>query len=199
VDWGSDVRDGPDDDVGRQVISWNTFPWGVEATEWQFVPSRDTWGHFSITWEYGRGPHFHPDTGNALPPGASVAGMLRNTLCCGRSLLALWRLCADRVRVSQQLVWLEPPRRPWMAGQNVPQPRDVIVALRNAAGPGGRGATEGEGPAWSHQWEVRGHWHRFRVGPGRAELVTRWVKEYRKGPPDKPFVPPLRRDYGVTR
>jgi len=44
---------------------------------------------------------------------------------------------------------------------------------------------------WSCRWVVGGasggHWHRYRVGPGRGEVRRRWVMPYLKGPADKPL------------
>jgi hypothetical protein len=41
---------------------------------------------------------------------------------------------------------------------------------------------------WSGRWMVRGHWHQYRVGPGRQRLEPRYVAPYVKGPQDKPLV-----------
>lgn len=41
---------------------------------------------------------------------------------------------------------------------------------------------------WGHRWVVDGHWHRYRVGPGRQEVRRMWVDSYVKGPDDKPLV-----------
>jgi len=41
---------------------------------------------------------------------------------------------------------------------------------------------------WAYRWKVKGHHRWQRVGPGRAFLRQVWVKEYTKGPADKPLV-----------
>lgn len=43
---------------------------------------------------------------------------------------------------------------------------------------------------WSHQWIVRGHWHRYWVNDERGGKVlqARYLEPYRKGPDDKPLI-----------
>lgn len=44
---------------------------------------------------------------------------------------------------------------------------------------------------WTCRWVVSGHWHRYRVGPGRERVERRWVEAYVKGPDDAPLRPRL--------
>ena len=45
----------------------------------------------------------------------------------------------------------------------------------------------GDGPDYSHQWLVGGHW-RNQWLPSRAAHRLQWISPYVKGPADKPLV-----------
>lgn len=77
--------------------------------------------------------------------------------------------------------------------------RVSVVRLRRRASEQAPQPGEGQSPAsWSCRWMVKGHWHRYRTGAGRAKTEWRYVHPYVKGPEDQPLREAPRRVYRVT-
>jgi hypothetical protein len=51
---------------------------------------------------------------------------------------------------------------------------------------------------WQWQWKVTGHW-RNQYYPSTGAHQPKWIEDYVKGPPEKPFKTPAHTVYAVSR
>lgn len=106
-----------------------------------------------------------------------------------RYLLATWKLLQEKITDTD--IEHAPRYIRRRAERRIPEAGDIVVVrLRKETKGSLVVENPEEGPWWNHRWLVRGHWHKYWVGPkaGEQSLVTKWVAPYIKGPEGAPFV-----------
>lgn len=102
-----------------------------------------------------------------------------------RAMIALWNLMGQKITSTEKAEFQPKTEKRWHR-RGIPADVSVINLRRRSL------TTKGDHEAskidWQGQWRVRGHWHPYRVGPGRQEVSWRYVSEYLKGPDDKPLI-----------
>jgi len=103
-----------------------------------------------------------------------------------RLMLAMFELMTQRVTTTARRPAAKTTRKR-AAREGMASGEVTVVTLRRHSVPDPDRERESREVDWSCRWVVDGHWHRYRVGPGRAGVRRMWVDDYVKGPDDKPL------------
>lgn len=111
------------------------------------------------------------------------------------AMIALWNLMGQKITTETKAEFSPKNERRWQRKNVIPDVRVINLRRRSLSQAGEHEARKID---WRGQWRVKGHWHPYRVGPGRAEIRHVYVSDYLKGPEDKPLIE-QKKVYRLTR
>ena len=148
------------------------------------VPVRTINYEFGIAIRFGEAPN-DPDTAQ-LARESNLQGSL---WLCNMFLTALLFMKQKYVDETEHRVTERHIVKEYESKRQSKPPAIRVITLRKRDNKHASADESASAVEYSCNWLVDSHWHQYRVGPGKKQLSPRYVFQYPKGDPNKPFRP----------